>query len=129
MTITFKVTQHFGTNTSMTAASNLTAGELVALVADSEVDSAGTASTNVYGVVAEDCVAGKNVTIYQGVIECTLETAGAFTALDNIEAAANGTIATSGTAGKVIDFGVCHDAAAGAAEWLKCTLNLPAFVT
>ena len=133
MTITFVMRQHYGEVTSYQAnTTDITAGMLVALDSSGLLIPATASTTNVIGVAGEDRDVSENpiVPVYQGTLECTLESvASGITAGANIECAAGGCIADSGTAGKVVDFGVAHEAATGAAEWVRCTLNLPAFVT
>ena len=132
MTITFKVRQHYGEVTSYKAnTTDITAGMLVSLDSSGLLVPCSTSTTNCVGVAGEDrdVSVNPNVPVYQGTLECTLKSSAAITAGANIECAADGTTADSGTAGKVIDFGVAHEAATGAAEWTLYTLKLPAFKT
>ena len=130
MTITFKVRQHYGEVTAYPAdTTDITAGMLLTVNSSGLIEPAGTASTNIIGVAGEDRDVSENQTVpvYQGTIECTIESAGAIVAGATIEPAASGTIDdTVGTA-SVIDLGVAWEAASGAAEWILVTMNLPKF--
>lgn len=133
MTITFKVTQHFGITTSYKPNADLTAGQLLALDNSGKVGPCGTSDTNCFGIAAEDITAHpvsgyrRNVTVYQGVVEATLKTEGAVTAGATIEPGTTGLIDDTSATATVEDIGIAHEGATGAGEWILCTVNLPKF--
>lgn len=97
---------------TMTAASAVTGGQLVEIVGDYLIQTAGADSAKVVGVASVDAVAGDRLTIFgKGVHQ--LEAAAAITAGSQVSAGAGGTIVQTAEDAPVLGLALTAATAAG----------------
>lgn len=108
-----------GHEITLTAAANITAGQVLEVAGSGTVQPAGAASAKVVGVAMGDCPSGADLTIFARGITHISTASGAITAGARVDAGAAGTIATATSA--LTNIGVALTTAADTAlvTWME----------